>query len=48
MLITGGSSGIGRALALLLTARGADVIIVARSEAALREVEAQVSERGWV
>jgi len=47
VLITGASSGIGRELALLLTARGADVIIVARTQSALREVEAAVHERGW-
>ena len=47
VLITGGSSGIGRALARLLTSRGADVIIVARGEAALRQVEAEINQRGW-
>jgi len=31
VLISGASSGIGRELALLLTARGADVIIVRRT-----------------
>ena len=47
MLITGASSGIGRELALLLTARGADVIVVARTESGLREVQAEVKARGW-
>jgi len=47
VLVTGASSGIGRELALLLTARGADVIIVARTESALRDVEAEVNRRGW-
>jgi short-subunit dehydrogenase len=47
VLISGASSGIGRELALLLTARGAEVIIVARREAALKEVEREVEARGW-
>jgi short-subunit dehydrogenase len=33
--VTGGSSGLGLALALLLTKRGADVSIVARDQAKL-------------
>jgi len=47
VLISGASSGIGRELALLLTARGAEVIIVARREAALKEMEKEVEARGW-
>ena len=47
VLISGASSGIGRELALLLTARGAEVIIVARREAALKEVEREGEARGW-
>lgn len=38
-LVTGGSSGIGRALALALARAGAHVAIVARREAPLREAE---------
>jgi NAD(P)-dependent dehydrogenase (short-subunit alcohol dehydrogenase family) len=37
-IVTGASSGIGRATALSLAGRGASVVAVARDEAALREV----------
>lgn len=40
--VTGGSSGLGLALAILLTKRGADVSIVARSEENLRKALAQL------
>ena len=42
-LITGASSGLGRALAIALAEAGADVALVARSEEDLREVEKEVS-----
>ena len=35
--MTGGSAGLGRALAILLTKKGADVSIVARNEGRLQE-----------
>src|SRR3954467_15615088 len=45
-LITGASSGIGRALAIELAKHGADVVIVARREERLAEVAAQLSQLG--
>lgn len=46
VLITGGSSGIGRAAALRLADMGADVALVARTASALQEVAAEVERRG--
>ncbi len=37
-LVTGGSSGIGKSIALLYAKEGADVIIISRKEEALKEV----------
>jgi hypothetical protein len=45
-LITGASSGIGRSLALLFAADGYDVVLVARREAALQELAAEIVRRG--
>ena len=42
-LITGGSRGIGRAMALLFAAEGARVVITARNEAQLRETEKEIA-----
>jgi NAD(P)-dependent dehydrogenase (short-subunit alcohol dehydrogenase family) len=45
-VVTGGSSGIGRATALALAAEGADIAVVGRNAAALDEVAAQVGDLG--
>jgi NAD(P)-dependent dehydrogenase (short-subunit alcohol dehydrogenase family) len=44
-LVTGGSRGIGRAIAMALTARGYEVTIMGRSEKALAEVLAEGAAR---
>ncbi|HEX2311723.1 MAG TPA: SDR family oxidoreductase [Vicinamibacterales bacterium] len=46
MVITGASSGIGLATARLAASRDAKVVLVARDEAELREVVAQITARG--
>lgn len=45
-LITGASRGIGRAVALRFAEEGADLILVARTEAALIELDDEVRKRG--
>lgn len=45
-VVTGASSGIGRASALLLAARGARVALLARRQAQLDEVAAEIVRRG--
>ena len=44
-VVTGGSRGIGRAIAVRLADEGASVAICARGEAALREAEAELRSR---
>lgn len=46
ILITGGSSGVGRATALRLAAAGARVLIVARDPQKLESVRAEIASRG--
>ena len=45
-LVTGGSSGIGRALAIELARRGVDVVLLARREERLTEVAQQIAQLG--
>lgn len=51
-IVTGGSSGIGRAIAAALAGAGARVVLLARTESALdaaaREMAADGGEVGWV
>ena len=42
-VVTGASSGIGRALALQLNSEGFDLVLIARGESALKEVTAELS-----
>ena len=44
-LITGASSGIGREIALYLSDLGYDIIVVARNELALRELQREVKTK---
>jgi NAD(P)-dependent dehydrogenase (short-subunit alcohol dehydrogenase family) len=46
VLITGGSSGIGRATALRLAAHGARVAVAARTQSALEELTRQIKAQG--
>jgi 3-oxoacyl-[acyl-carrier protein] reductase len=45
-IVTGGSKGIGKAIALALAAEGANVAICARNETPLREAEHEIRARG--
>lgn len=44
-LITGASSGIGREIALYLSDLGYDIIVVARNELALRDIQREVKTK---
>ncbi|MDN3356203.1 SDR family oxidoreductase [Actinomadura sp. DC4] len=44
-VVTGGSSGIGRAIAAALAGAGASVVLIARREAGLRETAAELGDR---
>lgn len=46
VLITGGSRGLGKALAQSLAARGANVVVVARQQAELDEVVSEIKRHG--
>jgi len=46
VLVTGGSSGIGKATALMMGEAGAHVILVARKESELVEVQSQIQKAG--
>ncbi|WP_078063262.1 SDR family oxidoreductase [Solirubrum puertoriconensis] len=46
IVITGASSGIGRATALQAAAKGAKVVLAARSEDELRKVEQEITSKG--
>ena len=43
MLVTGGSQGMGKALACILAKRGANIIIVARTQRVLEEALKEIS-----
>ncbi|HEX2986816.1 MAG TPA: SDR family NAD(P)-dependent oxidoreductase, partial [Chloroflexota bacterium] len=45
VLITGGSHGIGKAIALRVAAEGASVAICARTEGHLRETASEIAEK---
>lgn len=48
-LVTGGSTGIGRAMAGALAAAGAEVVLVARTEADLAAAAAEIGDRAtWI
>ena len=44
-LITGASSGIGREIALYLSDLGYDIIVVARNERALRDIQREIKTK---
>jgi NAD(P)-dependent dehydrogenase (short-subunit alcohol dehydrogenase family) len=48
VLITGGSRGLGRALALRLSAEGAKIALVARSEEELGKVASEIRRQGGI
>jgi 3-oxoacyl-[acyl-carrier protein] reductase len=46
-LVTGASSGIGRAIAFALAAEGVRTVVTARREDRLRELAGEITGRGW-
>src|SRR5687768_5327744 len=46
VVVTGASSGIGRETARMMARRGASIVLVARDEAMLREVAAEIETAG--
>ena len=46
LLITGGSRGLGREMALAIAEAGADVILVGRDASSLEATAAEIRERG--
>ena len=45
-IVTGGGKGIGRAISLAFAQEGADVVVAARTESALREVASEIEAMG--
>ncbi|PLR87182.1 SDR family NAD(P)-dependent oxidoreductase [Bacillus sp. V33-4] len=45
-LVTGGSKGIGKSIAIALAAEGANVVICARGEEALNEAKHEIEQNG--
>ena len=45
-LVTGGGTGIGRAIALALAARGVHVLVTGREERAIAEVVGEIANSG--
>lgn len=45
-VITGGGKGIGRAISLAFASEGADVVVAARTESALKEVASEIEAMG--
>jgi NAD(P)-dependent dehydrogenase (short-subunit alcohol dehydrogenase family) len=45
-VITGGGRGLGKGIALTFAAEGADIVIAARTEAALKETATEIEAMG--
>src|SRR5690348_416200 len=46
LFITGGSRGLGRAMALAIAEAGADVVLVGRDQSSLEKTAAEIRDRG--